>query len=67
MLTKEELKIEEISIILGIIMVNLSHIGKYFKFIFDDPQNFAPKDRKGTKPTPSDWARPLNLRLLGGC
>ena len=53
MLTKEELKIEEISIILGIIMVNLSHIGKYFKFIFDDPQNFAPKDRKGTKPTPS--------------
>ena len=53
MLTKEKLKIEDISIILGIIMVNLGYIGKYFKLIFDDSQNFAPKDRKGTKPTPS--------------
>jgi len=51
---KEELKIAEISIILEIIMVNLSHIGKYFKFIFDDSQNFAPKDRNGTKPTASN-------------
>jgi len=54
MLTKEKLKIEDISIILGIIMVNLGHIGKYFKLIFDDSQNFALKDRKGTKPTPSN-------------
>jgi hypothetical protein len=33
MLAKEELKIEEISIILGRIIVNLSHLGKYFKFL----------------------------------
>ena len=55
MLSKEKLKIEDISIILEIIMVNFGHIGKNIKLIFDDSQNFAPKDRKGTKPTASEW------------
>ena len=53
MLTKDGLKIVKISLIGGIIMVNLSHIGKCIEFIFDDSQNFAPKDRNGTKPTAS--------------
>jgi hypothetical protein len=44
MLTKEKLNIKEISRILRIIMENLSHIGKYHKFTFEDPQDFAPKD-----------------------
>jgi 2-polyprenyl-3-methyl-5-hydroxy-6-metoxy-1,4-benzoquinol methylase len=34
-------------------MVNLSHIVKYFKTIFDDSQNFAPEERNETKPTAS--------------
>jgi hypothetical protein len=47
MLTEEKLNIEDISIILGIIIVNLSHIEKYFELIFDDSQNFAREERKG--------------------
>lgn len=58
--------IEKISIILGIIVVYLSHIGKYFKFILDDSENFATKDRKGTKPTPSVFLDQIKDRTFQG-